>query len=114
MTEILSELIEFLREVSPSVWQTLVRQVYIEAIAYIVIAVILVILCIICVKVLKRNWSNTDTYSIFQDETIVAVLFVVTSFGGVAILVLLVSAGMKLANPEFYAIQYILSQLVGK
>ena len=105
MTEILSELIEFLREVSPSVWQTLVRQVYIEAIAYIVIAVILVILCIICVKVLKRNWSNTDTYS---------VLFVVTSFGGVAILVLLVSAGMKLANPEFYAIQYILSQLVGK
>ena len=105
MTEILSELIDFLREVSPSVWQTLVRQVYVEAITYLAVAVVLAFICVVLAS-RKLREGDYDSYGEFT-----VILLIVSGSGSFA---LLVAGAMRLANPEFYAIRYILSQLVGK
>jgi hypothetical protein len=114
VNELLSQLIEFLKSASPLVWQTLIRQVYSDAIASIVWGVGLVVLCVSLAKLgaygrkkaEEDGWqSSWDIPAIFS--YIGSVISGLVAFG------LIVYATQMLVNPEFYAIQYIISRLRG-
>jgi uncharacterized membrane protein len=113
MTELLQELIKFLQQASPFIWQALVRQVYVDAAGNIAWAGMLIFLAVVtakcaqwCYKKHKEDrFADWDVY-----------LAISATFGVAAALIvfaLLVCAMQQLANPEYYAIQYILRQIGG-
>lgn len=115
MDAALSELITFLKEASPLVWSTLIKQVYVEAFANIAWAIGLVVISYLLAKFAKHcdvmqeedsyndtEWGIGKFFSYFG-----SVVAGCVSFG------LLVSAIMHFANPEFYAIRFILSTIGG-
>jgi uncharacterized membrane protein len=111
MTELMQELIEFLKNASPAAWQTLLKQVYVEAAGQIAWALAMAVVCALLVKLglyAKRQYVE-DAYSLWDVGKWL-------SFGGACIAGLVafglcVSAMQWLANPEFYAIRYIIQSL---
>ena len=111
--EVLSQLIAFLQEASPLVWATLIKQVYVEAVADLIWAIGLIVVCILLAKLgnYGRKESEKDKYSEwgfwFWFVYLSSAFAVLISFS------LFVSALMQFVNPEFYAIRYILQQITG-
>lgn len=111
MEEALKQLIEFLKDASPHLWTVLLRQVYIEAAGQFAWAAGMGILCILLVKLgfhAKRRHGD-DEYSAWDIgmwlSWSIAGMIGLVAFG------LLISAVQWLANPEFYAIRYIIQSL---
>ena len=105
--DILSELVKFLQEVSPLVWQSLIKQVYVEAVGYLMWGIGLAVICPPVVKWAKARLED--------DDTDIPAIF---AFIGVVIaapvsLLLLTSAIQHFINPEFYAIRFIVSSVGG-
>lgn len=113
MNEALTQLIEFIKNASPLIWSTLIKQVYIEAIATVVWSVGLIILCIVFAKIgsygLKLYREDEYTNSEWQEGYIFS--FIGSVICGAISFSLAVSALMHFSNPEFYAIRYIISIL---
>jgi len=120
--EVLSKLIEFLQQVSPMVWNTLVRQVYINA--FMQLAWGMVFLIIFCmsyrywmhynkmyVRERKERDTDRDDDSWDMRRTVSAVVSIMTGFTGVA---LSVGAIGMLANPYYHAITDIINTISGK
>ncbi len=110
--DVLSKLIAFLENASPMVWQTLLRQVRADAIAGLFWAGFLL-------GVSFGLWRLTR-YALAmardRNEDTGWMLGAMFGFMGVVISALasvgnLVTAFKYLYNPEFYAIQYIISQI---
>jgi len=101
--DILSELVKFLQEVSPLVWQSLIKQVYSEAIAYVIWGIGLAIACPFLVKFAKR----------MEDEPVGFFAYIAVGIAALASLLLLTSAIQHFINPEFYAIRLIVSSVGG-
>jgi len=113
MDEILMELVEFLKNASPVVWSALIRQVYVEAFSKIAWGIGLAALCYISVKTTKYAYNKTkdDSYSMWELGGIfLAILSVVV---GIWSFENFVEAVKWFANPDFYAIRFILQQLGG-
>lgn len=107
MDEALLELIAMLRELSPDVWQIMVHQVYAQAISNILWGL---------VSAAASAWSYKRSIKLFQasdDNPIYevgAILLVgLTFFGALAAVACASQTALMFINPEFYAIQYLLS-----
>jgi len=105
--DILSELVKFLQEVSPLVWQSLIKQVYSEAIGYLMWGIGLAFICPPMFKFAKKQMEYDDLNP--------AGLFAYIGVGiaAPASLLLLTSAIQHFINPEFYAIRFIVSSVGG-
>lgn len=111
MTELLSELIAFLKDVSPAVWATLIKQVYVEAISMLAWAAALLIAYAVQIRVIVygKRQVEKDRYSAWKEVTFVfygtLIITATVAFG------LVVGAIKWFANPEFYAIRFLLDRL---
>jgi chromate transport protein ChrA len=107
MEQVLGELIDFLKNASPVVWNALIKQTYMEGVVSIVWAAILVLIAFGFYKLGKKlNNSDEDT------------LFWLSSFVASGIFLFIgvfrfIEGIMWLINPEFYAIRYILEKITG-
>ncbi len=112
MNEVLIQLIDMLKTMSPLVWQTLIKQVYSDGVASIIWAIILFIFGICLVKLTMVGYKK---YSEDDDEIGWLMTQIFSSIGSVVTILFsfyyIISAIQHLFNPEFYAIQYIISQL---
>jgi hypothetical protein len=114
--ETLSKLIEFLESASPLVWQTLIKQVYLEAfsklvwgIAILVVALVLYRFANLHKKAYEEKW---DDGRYFQDGD-PWIIYTAISLVGLWAFYLLVAAAMWFINPEFYAIRFLLEKVTG-
>lgn len=105
--DILSELVKFLQEVSPLVWQSLIKQVYVEAVGFLMWGIGLAAICPPVARWAKARLEDDDT-------DIPAVLaFICIVIAVLVSLMLLTSAIQHFINPEFYAIRFIVSSVGG-
>lgn len=111
--EVLKKLIEFLQQASPLVWEALVRQIYAIAFSHVAWGIAWLVACFgmwkfsnFCEKQQEADDYNESEWSctkwVFR---VLSFLFLFIPFG------LFVSASMKLFNPDYYAINLILSQI---
>jgi hypothetical protein len=113
VNETIAQLIEFLKSMSPLIWAALIKQVYIEAISKLAWGILFLVVAAILKKV--GDYGNKifqeDAYSDWEDGRLFAwggaVASVIITFA------FLVSAAMWFANPEFYAIRFILEKIHG-
>ena len=114
--EVLRKLIDFLQGASPLVWQSLIKQVYVEASARLAWALGFVVVTYFLFKLVnfkKAEYEKEyDDGRFFQDcgwAWVYAGIActAITSFG------LAVSSFMWFFNPEFYAIRFILQNIGG-
>ncbi len=106
--EILKELVEFLQQVSPLVWTSFVRQVYAIAFSQIAWAVAILVICFIMWRFSNfcEKWQKTDDY--YADEWVLRILSIFMPFISFG---LIVSAVMRIYNPDYYAVMLILHQI---
>jgi hypothetical protein len=109
--EAVTKLIEFLQTASPMVWETLIKQVYVEAYSQIAWGVILLLVgcfmvrtSLVCYKKLMDDdddfWGHASMTTGLL--SVLCFLFMAVNF----------FSGLKqLANPQFYAIKYIIDQI---
>jgi hypothetical protein len=111
--EILKKLIEFLQQASPLVWASLVRQVYAIAFSQIAWSVAVLVLCFAAWKFsnfCEKQQENDD----YNDDDWSTAKWVLRSLSALALLIpfgLVVSAIMRIYNPDYYAIWLILAQI---
>lgn len=115
MTELLQQLVEFIKDASPYVWNLLIKQEYINAYANLIWTGILLILCIIGVIIGIKMWKLGDEEKDDDSSWYGASLtsFVISVITGVIGLVILTPAVKILLNPEYYAIIHIIGKLTG-
>ena len=103
MTELLQQLIDFIKSASPIVWEALVRQVYVEAVSYAAWAVLTTIVVFIWIRLAKwakkeKKKANKNVYNEWGTAEgffwVAAVVFVLISFG------LFVTSGRLVATLE--------------
>lgn len=120
MDELLRELIEFVQQASPMIWETLVRQVYVQAMQSAVWSVFWLLLVGVSVKALA--WFNrrdhdgdlvmVDEYGTNAEHALGVVFSIFTALvASVLFFYCVVDFVSRLANPDYYAIQLILEQL---
>ena len=100
MENIFQQLIDLLKNIAPEVWQSLVLQVAIQAQQYLVWAIVLDVFAGLCIigGILMFDSDGAGLVMFGICLALVSVAFWVSRYG-------------RLANPEFYAIQMLLSQL---
>lgn len=109
--QVLQDLINFIKNTAPMVWETLVRQVYNDAITYFFWALTLLVFTIILWRAGKK-WEKAceeedDDSGYFMAPYILAVVFAI-------IIPVLISTGIRMfVNPNFYAIKSILTMISG-
>lgn len=111
MNEAIQELIDFIKTASPVIWETLIRQVYVEVAGKILWVVGLLVLCFFLFRFGKKFYEKyqEDSYSMFDLAYYTCLFF--SGASGVMAFSLIVSAIMWAINPQFYAIRYILQSL---
>jgi hypothetical protein len=105
---LLTQLIDFVKATSPILWETLVRQVYVETLGCALTGIFAMALASLCFVAGKRcNVSDGDR-SVQVVIWIVAIGFL--GVGGM----FLFSALAHILNPNYYAIRIIIEQLTGR
>ena len=109
MDTLLQELIVFLKEASPVVWEALMKQVYAIGVGRIVWSLLALAFIFGLIKFAKyatkkaendRDWKDSDVF-----------LYCIAAMFFIAFVAMAMSAIMQFYNPEYYAIKLILSQL---
>lgn len=136
MTEIMQQLIDMLKEMSPFVWETLIKQAYVGGIIYLVWALFFLLVAILCwraVNIINKtlvenkkneelNWSRkygeekVETLDSDQEMNynIMGVIAAIATFISSPLsLGFFMTALPRFINPEFYAIRYIIDSLGG-
>ena len=111
MTELLQQLINFIREASPVVWGTLIKQVYVEvgqALIWTVVLVISTVLLIKCGNYCRHKYNDVDEEGYLFGQLISYAFAILASLYSVT---LITSAVSQLINPRYYAIQMIVGML---
>lgn len=114
--EVLRKLIEFLQEASPLVWQTLVKQVYVEAFSKFAWGALLLVGAFFLVKFaakLKATYEEEYPDGRWAEDSVAGFVYLMSLFVGVAGFAFVISALKWVANPEYYAIRLILSNIGG-
>jgi hypothetical protein len=113
MTELLQQLIDFIKAASPVVWSIYIKQVYVDAIVGVVRGIALLVASPFLAKFAKYAYKKygEDTYSGWDFVGCFAWSGVAASI--IIGYLLITSYAKGFINPEYYAIQNILSQLRG-
>lgn len=105
--ELLQQLIELLKTTSPFIWQTLIKQVYVEIFGFIVWGVVCGIGAYL-LKNVKISFDSENDNEIFNTVRIVIVIILtIVSIG------FLLSSIQWAINPEFYALKFLLGKITG-
>ena len=108
---VLQKLIEFVETASPFLWETLYRQVYVQVVVHVIWMIIFIGLAAVCYKLFQygklEKAKDDDTEWIFGLVLggIGATVFTVFS------VIELEECIIRLINPNYYAIQLILSNI---
>jgi len=124
MDEVINELIEFLKNASPFVWQTLVKQVYVEQYTKLLWVIFFIVVVAICLGVYKKADNNKKliiekegtphwTPDTETQDTIRGVSLFVAAGCSVAAFAISTTIFACLMNPEFYAIRYVIESITG-
>lgn len=111
MEQVLQELIEFVKSASPLVWETLYRQVYVEALGVFLWVIGLVVAIVTLIRLAK--WSKQQEDEDTDWEGFDITLYVASALIGVFAFGLLISVVKYIANPNYYAIKLILENING-
>lgn len=113
--EVLRKLIEFLQEVSPLVWQALVKQVYVEAFSKFAWGALLLIGAFFLVKLAaKVKAAYKEEYQDGAEDITAGLVYFISLFVGVVGFAFVVSALKWVANPEYYAIRLLVENIGGR
>lgn len=107
MEEMIVELIEFLKNASPVIWESFVRQARIEGVSYIVWSLILFAVVFFGYRVGRDLFESDEEIDMWFRFGSFAVC-VGSGFLGIYYLI---EGLMWLSNPEFYAIRYMIEKL---
>ncbi len=114
MTEILSQALQdainFIKNVSPILWETLVRQVYNDAITYLFWALVLTIGATVLFKLGKKLYNDRDS----EMEMLGGLSYCGTVILSIIVPVLISTGIRMLINPNYYAIYSIINMITGK
>jgi hypothetical protein len=110
MDNIIQQLIDLLKSLSPALWQTLVKQAYSEAFYKLLWGIFFGVGVIISSKVYAYGKNDEQEYSAWDEHGWVAI--VVGAFLGLASLLCLTSAIQWFINPEFYAVRWLLATVI--
>lgn len=113
MTELLQELIEFLREASPMVWEAMVRQVYVEAAQNAIWTIASIVLMVWGYLTYMRGYTMHEEDEESDGEWIQFIGGLILALGFVFTIITGFEAVVRLVNPNYYAIKLILEQLGG-
>ncbi len=105
-TRSLQELMTFVKEISPHLWDIMVRQAYAEAISNIFISIILLVMGYFTYKLVKNTHNNFDWDGF--DPAIITFGTLGVTIMGIAFITLMQRAIMMLINPHYYAIVMLL------
>jgi hypothetical protein len=109
--DVLRKLIDFLQEASPLVWNILLKQVYVDAAGSVAWSVALLVIAFVLYKAGKYGKENATGHNLSGEMGLAA--WIGCTIAGASSFGLLVDAIQRFANPEFYAIKYILSIIAG-
>lgn len=111
MDELTYELIVLIKDGSPVIWALLMRQVYVEVASHLIWAAIMGVSCFVSLRVGSycRKRGEDDYASDWEMGTVIA--YILAAIAGIVSPVLINGAIMRLINPEFYAIQFVLQGL---
>ena len=115
-TSTMSDLIEYVKSIAPKVWAITVRQVYVEAWGDIAIGALALLswitLSIVTPKIsVMVNKNRNEHYTADVKELSFWLTFVITGVIALIIFFVCVPDGIKhLANPDFYALNWLLQQ----
>ena len=112
MTEIVRELIEFIKNASPQLWAILIRQAYTEATAKAIWAIALLAACYASVRLARHFAKLAEGDSDWGQ--IMVVTYISAFICGVVAFSMLIGSIMWFINPEFYAIRFILQSITAK
>lgn len=105
MNEAIQELLGTIQTMAPHVWEVYIRQVWIQGIQQAIVLVILIAVAVWASKIAYKNWEDewdTDHKFIFGLLMVILFCFIIP---------LSMSVTGRLLNPEFYAIQGLLSNV---
>jgi hypothetical protein len=108
---VFQQFIDMLKSTAPLVWETLVRQVYVYAVADFAWGIGLAVGCFLLAKlgIYGKKISDSESYSSWEVGYIFS--FMGSVAAGITAFGLIISGVMALINPNYYAIQLILSNL---
>lgn len=112
MDILIAELIEFVKTASPIVWEIFMRQVYMQAIGYLIWAVALIVAAFGSKKF--GDWFGVKEETQRQFETYEVgkwFCYVCAPMFALGVLALLTSMIFRFANPDYYAIQLLLGHI---
>ena len=114
MDTLLQELIVFLQDASPLIWSALMKQVYANAVECLFFCVVCLAIAVLLFRLHKYGAKMKEEESYNSDWETPYYLGTMLGYAFIFIaLVLFVSAIKPFYNPEYYAIQLLLSQLGG-
>ena len=118
MEELLSQLIDFVKDASPKLWGILIKQVYSNAVVQLAVGILLLIIGIVGVAWIVRlyrisNDTENDNYG--NDYVSLYVVIVIGVFVCFLVALIFIPYGLQqFYNPEYYAITDILETLKGQ
>lgn len=114
MEQAVLELIEYLKGVSPFVWEAVIRQVYVEAWSKVFWSLAFCFAMFLLNQHLgKKQKESVDPSEFYGDNDWAVWVRIGSVITGFLSLAYLSNAIKWLANPEFYAIRYIIEKVTG-
>lgn len=111
----LQDLINFIKTVSPVIWETLVRQIYNDAITCLFWALVCGIAAFVLFKIGKKFKKSYEKRTSYNGEDIIYTFAYVGAWISVVLIPILISTGIRmLINPNYYAITNIIHMFTGK
>jgi uncharacterized protein YqhQ len=115
MNETIQKLIELFEQLSPKIWAILMKQVYIEATASLFwgLAVGAITLGFSSLGFHHRKKYQKDTYKNDDNSMWAWISWGTAGISMIICVLIMISAIQHFANPEFYAIRFLLQQIPG-
>lgn len=118
MEELLTQLIDFVKDASPQLWDVLIKQVYSNAVVQLVVGILLLIIGIVGVTWIVRLYriSNDRENDNYGNDYVLLYPFIATGvFVCFFVALIFIPGGLQqFYNPEYYAITDIINSLKGQ
>lgn len=113
MDTIIQQVIDLLKTLSPALWKVLVKQVYVEGFSQLAWSLVVLIIGVVFVRMYyyAKGKAKADRFSDWNGLEWVWVICAIIA--GLATTGLLVGSLKWIANPDFYAVRWLLEKVTG-